>query len=145
MAPEEEQELAALRRKVREMGEELAEYRAIDRHGASVAAEVRARDIADALRTPVQGRLTAARLIAFLIDHPKTVHEPHQILPHVTATEMEDCSHHKTVHVAVCRARQMLEPHGLARGIRTVRAIGYRMTPACAEAIKILIAAAARG
>lgn len=129
-----DQELVALRREVRELREELAEYRrGPDLGGADAERVALAME-----RLCVDGRYSrvAVKLILFLADRPGKVGRHEVCLRAIAAGDPDDCNG-KYVHVAATLARGVLRRHGLK--IELVWGVGYRMPAPDAAAVKRLI------
>lgn len=68
------------------------------------------------------------RLLHFLMSHPERAYTRAQLLDHVWGAGVY--VQERSVDVQVRRLRRLLEPHGLAQRIQTVRGTGYRFAAA---------------
>ena len=67
------------------------------------------------------------RLLHFFLSHPDRVYTRGQLLDQLGGGDAD--VEERTVDVHIRRVRQLLEPHGLANLVQTVRGAGYRLSP----------------
>lgn len=128
--------VADLQRQVRELREELAEWRLRGHQVTSLFATQ-----VDGVRRHFRLEIGTARALLLLIKHAGVAVRRETLADALSPGWNERGVDLQMVDVRICRLRKVLANHGLNRAVHTVWGFGYRLDTVAARDITVMLAA----